>query len=128
MFQVFFLSFFFPSLRPRRLNLDLFPSLQATLLRGRRSPAAPPAAVAVASSIAATAASAKAAILSALATVLPAALSQRLAQLSPAASLALSVLAAVAALLLVKKIFDTPSRKYDPANPNVGDEYDAWTR
>ena len=43
-------------------------------------------------------------------------------------SLALSALAVVAAFLLVKKIFDTPSRTYDPANPNVGGEYDAWTR
>jgi hypothetical protein len=30
-------------------------------------------------------------------------------------------------VLAIKKVFDTPSRTYDPANPNVGDEYDSWT-
>lgn len=30
-------------------------------------------------------------------------------------------------MLAIKKIFDTPSRTYDPNNPNVGDEYDSWT-
>ena len=36
----------------------------------------------------------------------------------------------VAVLLLafvVKKTLDTPSRTYDPNNPNVGHEYDVWT-
>ena len=36
----------------------------------------------------------------------------------------------VAVLLLafvVKKTLDTPSRTYDPDNPNVGHEYDVWT-
>ena len=33
----------------------------------------------------------------------------------------------VVVLLAVKKVFDTPSRTYDPSNPNVGDEYDSWT-
>lgn len=41
------------------------------------------------------------------------------------------VLGAIAGAVLVvlglKKIFDTPSRTYDPENPNVGHEYDAWT-
>ena len=40
----------------------------------------------------------------------------------PLAWLGLLVLA-----FAVKRVFDTPSRTYDPANPNVGDEYDAWT-
>ena len=30
-------------------------------------------------------------------------------------------------VLAIKRVFDTPSRTYDPANPNVGDEYDSWT-
>ena len=34
----------------------------------------------------------------------------------------------VVLVLALKKLFDTPSRKYDPDNPNVGDEYDAWTQ
>jgi hypothetical protein len=29
---------------------------------------------------------------------------------------------------IVKRILDTPSRTYDPSNPNVGTEYDAWTK
>lgn len=33
----------------------------------------------------------------------------------------------VALFLAIKKVFDTPSRTYDPDNPNVGDEYDSWT-
>ena len=33
----------------------------------------------------------------------------------------------VVVVLAVKKVFDTPSRTYDPSNPNVGDEYDSWT-
>lgn len=33
----------------------------------------------------------------------------------------------VLALAWIKKILDTPSRKYTPENPNVGAEYDAWT-
>lgn len=108
----------------------LFPPPLSTLAPPqalRCSNAAPPPA-ALAASVAAAAESSKALVLSALATVLPDALTQQLARLSPAVSLALSVAAAFAAFLLVKKIFDTPSRKYDPANPNVGDEYDAWTR
>ena len=39
-------------------------------------------------------------------------------------------LAWVGVLLLAfvaKKAFDTPSRTYDPNDPNVGREYDAWT-
>lgn len=40
----------------------------------------------------------------------------------------LAILAGIAVFVLaVKKIFDTPSRTYDPSNPNVGDEYDSWT-
>ena len=124
--------------RPLRLHLKLSLSPYLSLLENEKRPkqarrcstaAAPAAAAAAAiSSVAAAAESVRAAVLSAVAAVLPSALTQQLAQLSPAASLALSAVAAVAAFLLVKKIFDTPSRKYDPANPNVGDEYDAWTR
>ena len=33
----------------------------------------------------------------------------------------------VVVVLAVKRVFDTPSRTYDPSNPNVGDEYDSWT-
>ena len=100
-------------------------------LRSRSTAAAAAAAApaaSVAASVAAVAESARAAVLSTLAAILPESLTQQLANLSPAVSLLLSALAAVAAFLLVKKVFDTPSRKYDPANPNVGDEYDAWTR
>lgn len=39
-----------------------------------------------------------------------------------------AVVGAVVVALAVKKVLDTPSRKYDPANPNVGSEYDAWTK
>lgn len=40
----------------------------------------------------------------------------------------LAILAGIAVFVLaVKKVFDTPSRTYDPSNPNVGDEYDSWT-
>jgi hypothetical protein len=123
---------FFSLFRSKATTLNLFLLLQLSslplLLQALRlSAAAPPAALAA--SVAAVAESARTSLLSALAAVLPEALSRQLAaQLSPAVSLAISVLAAVAAFLLVKKVFDTPSRKYDPANPNVGDEYDAWTR
>ena len=37
-------------------------------------------------------------------------------------------LLAVIVAAVIKKLLDTPSRKYDPANPNVGSEYDAWTK
>ena len=37
-------------------------------------------------------------------------------------------MAAVIVAAVIKKLLDTPSRKYDPANPNVGSEYDAWTK
>lgn len=47
-----------------------------------------------------------------------------------ASGLTPAILAVVAGFLLlvlaVKKILDTPSRKYDPDNPNVGESYDAW--
>ncbi len=39
-----------------------------------------------------------------------------------------AALALTTAALLVKRVFDTPSRPYDPDNPNVGAEYDAWTK
>lgn len=124
---------FFSLFRSKATTLNLFllllqlSSLPLLLQALRLSAAAPPAALAA--SVAAVAESARTSLLSALAAVLPEALSRQLAaQLSPAVSLAISVLVAVAAFLLVKKVFDTPSRKYDPANPNVGDEYDAWTR
>lgn len=121
----------------RRSPLGLFLSVPLSLRKKRKThqslrsssvaAAAAPAAAIVAS-VAAAAETAKAAVLSTLAAILPTSLSQQLAQLSPAVSLALSALAVVAAFLFVKKIFDTPSRTYDPANPNVGGEYDAWTR
>ncbi|CAL8466623.1 g6159 [Coccomyxa elongata] len=59
--------------------------------------------------------------------------SYQLAQISsiPATSFdprLLAILGGVAVFVLaIKKIFDTPSRTYDPNNPNVGDEYDSWT-
>ena len=31
-------------------------------------------------------------------------------------------------VMALKKVFDTPSRTYDPDNPNVGEEYDSWTQ
>jgi hypothetical protein len=31
-------------------------------------------------------------------------------------------------VMALKKVFDTPSRTYNPDNPNVGDEYDSWTQ
>ena len=39
----------------------------------------------------------------------------------------LAIGAVLVILMALKKIFDTPSRTYDPQNPNVGDEYDSWT-
>ena len=45
---------------------------------------------------------------------------------SPAGAAA--VVGAVVIALAIKKVLDTPSRTYDPANPNVGSEYDAWTK
>ena len=39
----------------------------------------------------------------------------------------LAVVAAIAVLIaVIKKILDTPSRTYDPNNPNVGQSYDTW--
>lgn len=39
----------------------------------------------------------------------------------------LAVVAGFALLVLaIKKLLDTPSRKYDPDNPNVGESYDTW--
>lgn len=38
-----------------------------------------------------------------------------------------AALAAIALLVwAIKKILDTPSRAYDPDNPNVGASYDDW--
>ena len=31
-------------------------------------------------------------------------------------------------VMALKKVFDTPSRTYDPDKPNVGEEYDSWTQ
>lgn len=31
-------------------------------------------------------------------------------------------------ILVIKKVLDTPSRTYDPNNPNVGASYDAWEK
>ena len=45
--------------------------------------------------------------------------------LDPRAMLAIG--AVLVMVMALKKIFDTPSRTYDPQNPNVGDEYDSWT-
>ena len=73
----------------------------------------PPAALPVA--LAAAAESAKAVLAPLLAA--PAALQ---------AAAAAGVVLALAAI--VKRILDTPSRTYDPSNPNVGTEYDAWTK
>ena len=39
----------------------------------------------------------------------------------------LAIGAVVVVVVALKKVFDTPSRTYDPQNPNVGDEYDSWT-
>ena len=51
------------------------------------------------------------------------------ATLPPALVPGLAAAAALATVaLLIKRVFDTPSRPYDPANPNVGAEYDAWTK
>eukprot|EP00884_Botryococcus_braunii_P011258 jgi/Botrbrau1/20132/Bobra.0173s0034.1 len=46
--------------------------------------------------------------------------------INPVAVGVLAVL--VLAFAWIKKILDTPSRKYNYDNPNVGDEYDAWTK
>lgn len=45
-------------------------------------------------------------------------------QLPPTVLLALAGIAIIA--LAIKKLLDTPSRKYDPNNPNVGQSYDTW--
>lgn len=63
-----------------------------------------------------------------------AAASYQLAQISAisAASFDPRLMATIGAVLVIvialKKVFDTPSRTYDPDNPNVGDEYDSWTQ
>lgn len=122
----FFLLLTSPNLNPILFFTLLDKTKQASLVRQRSRAAATRPPAAIAASVAAAADSAKAAVLSALTAVLPASVASSLA--SPAASLALAALAALVAVLAIKKVFDTPSRTYDPANPNVGDEYDAWTR
>lgn len=57
---------------------------------------------------------------------LPALLSGLKAWVNPVVLGVLAILAVVFAWL--KKTLDTPSRKYNYENPNVGDEYDAWTK
>ena len=49
-------------------------------------------------------------------------------QLSSAQSTrALAIIAAIGLLIaVIKRILDTPSRTYDPKNPNVGQSYDTW--
>lgn len=60
--------------------------------------------------------------------------SYQLAQISAssAASFDPRVMITIGAVLVIvialKKVFDTPSRTYDPDNPNVGEEYDSWTQ
>ena len=62
-----------------------------------------------------------------------AAASYQLAQISAPSTLsfdprAMFAIGAVLVILMaLKKLFDTPSRTYNPQNPNVGDEYDSWT-
>ena len=62
-----------------------------------------------------------------------AAASYQLAQISAPSTLPfdprtmLAIGAVLVILMALKKVFDTPSRTYDPQNPNVGDEYDSWT-
>ena len=63
-----------------------------------------------------------------------AAASYQVAQISAtsAASFDPRLMATIGAVLVIfialKKVFDTPSRTYDPDNPNVGEEYDSWTQ
>ncbi|CAL5227341.1 g10286 [Coccomyxa viridis] len=42
--------------------------------------------------------------------------------------LMVSIGAVLVIVVALKKVFDTPSRTYDPDNPNVGEEYDSWTQ
>ncbi|CAK0756391.1 hypothetical protein CVIRNUC_002451 [Coccomyxa viridis] len=62
-----------------------------------------------------------------------AAASYKLAQISAPSTLPfdprtmIAIGAVIVILMALKKVFDTPSRTYDPQNPNVGDEYDSWT-
>ena len=47
----------------------------------------------------------------------------------PVSPQVIGIFAAVALLVLaIKKVLDTPSRTYDPENPNVGESYDDWER
>ena len=62
-----------------------------------------------------------------------AAASYQLAQIS-ASSMPFDprIMVTIGAVLVIvmelKKVFETPSRTYDPDNPNVGEEYDSWTQ
>ena len=63
-----------------------------------------------------------------------AAATYQLAQISSASTasfdprIMVTIGAIMVIVLALKKVFDTPSRTYDPDNPNVGEEYDSWTQ
>jgi hypothetical protein len=63
-----------------------------------------------------------------------AAASYQLAQISATSTanfdprIMVTIGAVLVVVMALKKLFDTPSRTYDPDNPNVGDEYDSWTQ